>query len=106
MSFFFRESDLTWPDFRIRGNSGRIIRKLLTDHEPEWDQVLMGMGALGHGFAIFGHTRLVHDYAQADGAGFEKIPQMWQHFGIAHPSNRGPLSAHHWQATLGFIDQR
>jgi hypothetical protein len=40
VTFFFRESDLSWPEFRIGGNNGRLIRKTRYEHEPEWAQVL------------------------------------------------------------------
>ena len=40
VTFFFRESDLSWPEFRITGNNGRLIRKTRTASEPEWDEVI------------------------------------------------------------------
>lgn len=42
VTFFFRESDLTWPDFRITGKNAIIIQRLKKKHEPEWDQVMAG----------------------------------------------------------------
>jgi|GEM_PF-1724729 len=42
VTVFFRESDLTWPDFRIRGNNAELIRRLKTTDEPEWDEVMAG----------------------------------------------------------------
>lgn len=42
VSIFFRESDLTWPDFRISGRNAILIDRLRTPHEPEWDQVMAG----------------------------------------------------------------
>jgi hypothetical protein len=42
VSFFFRESDLTWPDFRITGKNAILINRLKKRHEPEWDQVMAG----------------------------------------------------------------
>lgn len=46
VTIFFRESDLTWPDFRLGGNNAELIRRLKTAHEPEWDQVMTGRNAL------------------------------------------------------------
>jgi hypothetical protein len=40
VTIFFRETDLTWPDFRLTGNNGRLIRKIRFPQEPEWDEVL------------------------------------------------------------------
>lgn len=40
VTFFFRESDMSWPDFRLRGNNARLISKMLTPHEPEWNEVM------------------------------------------------------------------
>ncbi|MFN0130423.1 MAG: hypothetical protein ACKV19_27490 [Verrucomicrobiales bacterium] len=42
VTVFFRESDLTWPDFRVRGKNAILIRRLRSSHEPEWDQVMAG----------------------------------------------------------------
>jgi len=46
VTVFFRESDLTWPDFRIRGKNAILIRRLKTSDEPEWDQVMAGRDPL------------------------------------------------------------
>jgi hypothetical protein len=42
VSIFFRESDLTWPDFRISGKNAVLIDRLKKRHEPEWDRVMAG----------------------------------------------------------------
>ena len=42
VSVFFRESDLTWPDFRITGKNAILINRLKAGHEPEWAQVMAG----------------------------------------------------------------
>lgn len=42
VTIVFRETDLTWPDFRITGKNAILIRRLQTSHEPEWDQVMAG----------------------------------------------------------------
>jgi hypothetical protein len=46
VTIFFRESDLTWPDFRISGKNAELIRRLQTPQEPEWDQVMAGRSPL------------------------------------------------------------
>lgn len=45
VTVFFRESDLTWPDFRITGANDTLIRRLRRKHEPEWDRVMSGRNA-------------------------------------------------------------
>lgn len=45
VTVFFRESDLTWPDFRITGKNAILIHSLKKRHEPEWDQVMAGRDA-------------------------------------------------------------
>lgn len=42
VSVFFRESDLTWPDFRITGKNAILINRLKKHHEPEWARVMAG----------------------------------------------------------------
>jgi hypothetical protein len=42
VTLFFRESDLSWPDFRITGKNAILINRLKLRHEPEWDQVMAG----------------------------------------------------------------
>ena len=42
VSVFFRESDLTWPDFRLSGGNAERISRLKRRHEPEWDRVMAG----------------------------------------------------------------
>lgn len=40
VTILFRESELTWADFRVGGENERLIRKLSTPDEPEWDRVM------------------------------------------------------------------
>jgi hypothetical protein len=42
VSFFFRETDLTWPGFRISGRNAILINRLKMRNEPEWHQVMAG----------------------------------------------------------------
>jgi len=42
VTVFFRESDLTWPDFRVEGSNAALIQQLKNPQEPEWDQVMAG----------------------------------------------------------------
>ena len=43
VTFFFRDTDLTWPDFRLDRGMGQVIADLKGPAQPEWNQVL------GHG---------------------------------------------------------
>jgi hypothetical protein len=40
VTVFFRESDLTWADFRVKGGNERAIADLDGPGQPEWNQVL------------------------------------------------------------------
>ncbi|RFC46711.1 MAG: hypothetical protein DVB23_001461 [Verrucomicrobia bacterium] len=40
VTIFFRDTDLTWPDFRVTGGNERAIADLRGPEQPEWVQVL------------------------------------------------------------------
>ncbi len=40
VTVFFRDTDLTWPDFRVKGGNEKPIADLQGPMEPEWQQVL------------------------------------------------------------------
>lgn len=40
VTVFFRETDLTWPDFRVSGQNAELIAALEGPAQPEWQQVM------------------------------------------------------------------
>lgn len=51
VTVFFRETDLTWPDFRVTGLNEQLIAKLDGPAQPEWQQVMAWRTAAGAGIA-------------------------------------------------------
>ena len=47
ITVFFRETDLTWPDFRIGGTNEELIKLLDGQKQPEWQQVIVNRGSAG-----------------------------------------------------------
>lgn len=41
VTIFFRDTDLTWPEFRIEGNNEQLIAELRGPEQPEWKLVLI-----------------------------------------------------------------
>ena len=41
VTIFFRDTDLTWPEFRIRGLNEELIATLRGPEQPEWQEVLV-----------------------------------------------------------------
>lgn len=49
VTFFFRDSDLSWPEYRTDGANADLIAELSGSHEPEWDEVLGWRDDTGRG---------------------------------------------------------
>ena len=51
VTVFFRETDLTWPDYRITGQNAELIAQLAGPAQPEWQQVMAWRNETNTGIA-------------------------------------------------------
>lgn len=72
VTIFFRDTDLTWPEFRIEGNNEGLIAELRGPEQPEWRQVLVEQrsaaagltGVIRDGFNAVFPTNELHEVAR------------------------------------------